>query len=446
MSGPMLLAWSARDERAEPRLRRKILDELARHPGHSERLDRLLDDHRDPDLPVRGVAVVNGADPTDPTDPTDQALAAVRDAAVRTVARHGPPRPVALMLDGHGAQHVRMGAQLYGAEPEFTRWMDHVFAAFGAHGGVLRTDWLAEHPVIPVDAAERGQPLLFALGYALARTVESWGVRPAALVGHSVGELAAAAVAGVIDPADAASLLAARGAAYRDAVPGGLLAVAAPAGQLTKFLDGEVCVGVVNGPHQTMLAGTEEGLDSVAPRLKAAGYTAIRARIPLPFHSPLLAPLAETSQAALARTVLRPPGTDVYSTITARRLRPEEATDPAFWSAQVCRPVLFGPALDALLSERDVLLIEAGPGRMLTNLARRHAAVVEGRSAVAAMLPQRQGGPGADRRALLDAAAACWLEGHPLDWRAVSVRGDVSHSGRRQGAVPPTGDSRDVPA
>ncbi|MEU2338218.1 acyltransferase domain-containing protein [Streptomyces sp. NPDC013172] len=440
MSGPMLLAWSARDERAEPLLRRKILGELTRHPGHVERLDRLLEDHRDPDLPVRAAAVVTG------TGPADDAPAAVRDATVRTTVRHGSPRPVALMLDGHGAQHPRMGAQLYGQEPEFTRRMDQVFAAFGAHGDLLRADWLAEDPVVPVDAAERGQPLLFALGHALARTVESWGVRPAALVGHSVGELAAAAVAGVIDPVDAASLLAARADAYREAVPGGLLAVAAPVERLTEFLGGDVSVGVVNGPHQTMLAGTEEGLAAAASRLKAAGYTAIRARIPLPFHSPLLAPLAETSEAALARTVLRPPGTDVYSTITARRLRPEEATDPAFWAAQVCRPVLFGPALDALLSERDVLLIEAGPGRMLTNLARRHPAVVEGRSAVVAMLPQRRGGPGADRRALLGAAAACWLEGYPLDWRAVSVRGDVSHSGRRPGPVPPTGDSRDAPA
>ncbi|MEV8635671.1 acyltransferase domain-containing protein [Streptosporangium sp. NPDC051023] len=282
---------------------------------------------------------------------------------------------------------------------------------------------------------------MFALGHALGRTVMSWGVQPSALIGHSVGELAAAALSSVIGVASAASLLAARAAAYRDAAPGGLLAVAAPAERLAEFLGDEVCVGVVNSPVQTMLAGPEHALTEVTRTLKKAGYTAIRARIPLPFHSPVLAPLAEVSETALARIPLRPPRIELYSTITARRLRPEEAVDPAFWASQVCKPVLFGPALDALLADQDVLLVEAGPSRALTNLARRHPAVVEGRSAVTAMLPPKLGAEGADRRAVLETAAAIWLEGHPLDWAAVSVRGEASPERGRTRAVPPVGDS-----
>jgi acyl transferase domain-containing protein len=114
---------------------------------------------------------------------------------------------------------------------------------------------------VPIDAAERGQPLLlFTLGYALGGTIMSWGVRPSALLGYSVGELAAAALAEVLSLLDAAALRTTRSATYRGAKPGGLLAVAAPAERLAKFLGDEVCVGVINGPNQTMLAGPEPEL------------------------------------------------------------------------------------------------------------------------------------------------------------------------------------------
>ncbi|WP_211265298.1 SchA/CurD-like domain-containing protein [Actinacidiphila oryziradicis] len=435
MSEPCLLAWSAPDERAETRLRQWICDHLARHPGDPDGLVALVEQHQDTGHAFRAAVVLAGA------GAVADAVAAVRGAPVRRLPEHRPPRPVALLLDGHGAQHVRMGAQLYGVEPVFTDWMDDMFGLLGAEGDALRADWLAEQPVVPLDAAERGQPLLFALGHALGRTVLSWGVRPTALLGHSVGELAAAALSGVFGLPDAASLMTARTASYRDAAPGGLLAVAASLEQVAEFLGDGVCVGVVNGPNQTMLAGSESALEIAARRLREAGYTALRARIPLPFHSPVLAPLAAVSEAVLARIQLRPPRIDVFSTITARRLRPEEAVDPAFWASQVCRPVLFGPALDELLAEQDVLLVEAGPARALANLARRHPAVVAGRSAVTAMLPPRLGVPGADRRAVLETVAAVWLEGHRLDWTAVSVRGAASSVRGNRRTIRSVGDT-----
>jgi acyl transferase domain-containing protein len=425
------VAWSAPDERAESLLRQQIAELLTDRPDALPELVTLLEDHRDPGHRVRGAAVLAGLGDA----------AAVLNAPMSCRSDHRPPRPIALLLDGHGSQHDRMGAQLWGSEPVFSAGMAGMFEQLGvAEGEALRADWLSDQPVVPIDAAERGQPLLFTLGYALGRTIMSWGVRPSALLGHSVGELAAAALADVLSLPAAAALLTTRSASYRDARPGGLLAVAAPAERLAKFLGAEVCVGVINGPNQTMLAGPELELGIVAQRLRDAGFTSIRARIPLPFHSPVLEPLAAVSEAALAKISLRPPRIDVYSTITARRLQPEEAVDPSFWASQVCRPVLFGPALDELLAEQDVLLVEAGPSRALTNLARRHPAVVEGRSAAVAMLPPRAGAPGADRRAVLDTAAAIWLEGHQLDWAAVDVWRAHSSDRGRPGAVLPGDD------
>lgn len=354
------------------------------------------------------------------------------------------------MFGGHGSQHPLMAAQLYGTEPVFTHAMGELFGPLGADGQRLRADWLAGHPV---DAAERGQPLLLALGYALGRTLQSWGVRPTALLGHSIGEVAAATMAGVLSMSDAAALMATRAVAYRYAMPGGLLAVASSTEELAPFLSGDVCVGVVNGPRQTMLAGPEAELRDVADRLRSAGRTCLPARIPLPFHSPVLQPLAAVSEAALAKVELRPPDIDIYSTITARRLTHREAVDPGFLAAQVWRPVLFAPALDALLADQDVLLVEAGPARALTALARRHPAVEAGRSAVVAMLPGSAGRRGADRAAVLETAATLWLEGHQPQWPAVQHRVRTASPRRRidstrrwnGGAAPWVGDISQVP-
>jgi acyl transferase domain-containing protein len=439
---PWLLAWSAPDERAEERLRRRIGDQLRDgEPWTLAEIARQLEEHRDPDHPVRGACVLGSGVPAGSGWALERPPHRIDGRA---------PRPVALLFGGHGSQHPMMATQLYGTEPVFTHAMGELFGPLGTDGDRLRADWLAGHPV---DAAERGQPLLLALGYALGRTLQSWGVRPTALLGHSIGEVAAATVAGVLSMSDAAGLMATRTAAYRYAMPGGLLAVAGSTEELAPFLFGDVCVGVVNGPRQTMLAGPASELRDVADRLRSAGRTCVPARIPLPFHSPVLQPLAAVSEAALAKVELRPPDIDIYSTITARRLTHREAVDPGFLAAQVWRPVLFAPALDALLADQDVLLVEAGPARALTALARRHPAVEAGRSAVVAMLPGSAGRRGADRAAVLETAATLWLEGHQPHWPAVqhrvrlaSPRGRVDSTRRWNGGPDPwVGDISQVP-
>ena len=439
---PCLLAWSASGEAAESQLREGIARTLtgldSADPAGVRALAGRLAAYCDPGDPVRGALVV--------TDPARAAreLAGAHPAPagpVRRVAGRAP-RPVALLLDGHGAQHVRMGAQLYRRDPVLTARIDEFLAASGESGDRLRSAWLSTRPGADIDAADVGQPLLFALGHALGSMVLGWGVRPAALIGHSVGELAAAALAEVLTPAAVARLMISRATGYAEAAPGGLLAVAAAPADLAGYLGDEVTIGVVNAPNQTMLAGPEPALTVVAGRLRAAGRTCVRARIPLPFHSPVLAGLAAASERALAGVPLRAPVIEIYSTRTAHPLTAEQARDPRFWARQVCDPVLFAPALDALLRDRDVLLVEAGPSRALTNIARRHPAVAAGDSAVVAMLPARAGGPGADREAVLGAAAAIWLEGHELDWPAVLDQENQPEADirlRRSGPFPPNG-------
>lgn len=301
-------------------------------------------------------------------------------------AKAGRPRPVALLFAGQGAQHPGMGAHLYGTEPVFTDAMDAVFGLLGPGGAALRAEWL-DGREDGLDDAGRAQPLLFALGHALGRLLLDRGVRPAALLGHSVGEAVAAVLAGVVSLPDAVRLLAARTHAVRDTPPGGMLAVAAPVGALEGALRDGVVVGAVNGPAQTVLAGPDAALDRAQEWLRQRGLLCRRARARQAFHSPLVAPAVTATSAEYERTAFRAPDVALYSACTGRPLTGREAVDPGFWARQLCEPVLFWPALDRLLGDGDFLLVDAGPGESLLSLARRHPSVATGRSAVVSALP-----------------------------------------------------------
>ncbi|GGN74334.1 hypothetical protein GCM10011579_053300 [Streptomyces albiflavescens] len=321
------------------------------------------------------------------------------------------PRRVAFLLPGQGAQYRRMGAGLYPSEPVFTEAMDEVFSAMGPAGPALRADWLAERPSVPVESAAWAQPLLFAVDYALGRLVMSWGIQPAALLGHSVGEMAAAVLAGVFGLRDATGLVLDRVSRVAAAPPGGMLAVAATPAEVEPFLAGDVVIGAVNAPRHTVLAGPRELLAETARQLDAKGLSNRGVPSHTAFHSPVLASCLAGSGERVASTARRPPLITVYSGYTAAPLRSDEALDPGFWARQPMAPVLFWPALDALLSSGDHVLVEAGPGRGLGSIARRHPAVRRGTSSVVTLLPARPGDCERDHVALRAAAEALRAEG-----------------------------------
>ncbi|MEU6679683.1 acyltransferase domain-containing protein [Streptomyces sp. NPDC046925] len=318
---------------------------------------------------------------------------------------------MALLFPGQGAQQPFMAAGLYRAHPPFRRLMDETFEVWGAEGAALRADWLSESPAVDLDDVRRAQPLLFAVDRALGRLVLDWGVRPAALLGHSVGEVAAATLAGVFTLEEAAGLMAERVAHIESAPPGGMLAVHASAADMAPYLHADVVVGAVNAPRQVILAGSEAPLTASEARLRAAGFTCRRTRALSPFHSPALAPAAQAALPALTRLPLRAPRLPLVSAYTGGPLTPAEAADPRFWAGQPAAPVLFGPALDALLGTGELLLLEAGPGLGLTSLAKRHPVVGPGRSTALGLLPARAKGDASDLNTLRTAVERLLSEG-----------------------------------
>ncbi|MGY1434607.1 acyltransferase domain-containing protein [Streptomyces reniochalinae] len=309
-------------------------------------------------------------------------------------------RSLVVMFPGTGAQHARMAAGLHGREPVFTEAVDAVLDLLGPEGGAARADWLSDAPTEPMDADTRAAPLLFAVDYAMGRLIESWGIRVSAYLGHSMGEFAAAALAGVFRLEDAVRLLWERVRLQRTTPAGGMLAVAAAERELTGYLGDGVVVGAVNAPRHTVLSGPEGPLRAVADALAADGRTYRRLPSRTPYHSPALAPLVPATRGLLATMPLRAPRTPLFSAYTTLPLRAAEAVSPAFWAVQPTAPVLFWPTLERVLGERDRLLVEAGPMQSLTVLARGHPAVRAGRSAVVPTLPPRALGPEADLRSV----------------------------------------------
>ncbi|GAB3483401.1 acyltransferase domain-containing protein [Nocardiopsis coralliicola] len=332
-----------------------------------------------------------------------------------------PGRPVALLFPGQGAQQVLMGAGLYGHVPVFTEVMDSAFALWGDEGARIRGHWLSGGAPELLDDGRRSQPLLYAIDYALGRTVLNWGVRPAALLGHSVGELAAAALAGVFDFEDGARLILERIRHLADTPDGGMLAVAASVEDVGPYLSEGVAVGAVNAPRQLLLAGLDRPLADTARRLRADGFTCRRARARQAFHSPAMAEATARSAHVWRGLDLRcpDPGTTVFSAYLGGPLPDSVARNPDFWASQPADPVYFGPTLQRMLRERDYLLVEAGPGRGLGALALRRPEAAAGRTAVTGLLPAKSGDAAADRAALRDAAARIAAEGHAIDRGAV---------------------------
>lgn len=316
----------------------------------------------------------------------------------------GPPPPrVALTFPGQGAQHARMAAGLYGVSKSFTSTMDHAFDAFGPAGRTLREGWLAATPPAHFDDISYAQPLLYAVNCAMGTLLTEAGLRPHALLGHSVGELAAATLAGVFSFDCGLRYLSEYTGVYRHAPRGGMLAVAASPEEVEAHLVPGVVIGAVNAPRQVLLSAAEEALARMETALRGAGITCARARALQPFHHPVMRDVVTAHARSLTRPPLHPPHTTLYSAYTGQEVPDELATDWQFWTGQPAEPVLYGPTLEHLLSGGPHLLVEAGPGQSLTALARRMPAVARGDSTALALLPARAGEPDADINAVQNA-------------------------------------------
>ena len=218
------------------------------------------------------------------------------------------------------------------------------------------------------------QPALFTVEYALAELWRSWGIEPAAMIGHSVGEFVAAALAGVMELDDALALIARRGQLISALPRGSMLGVMAPADELEPFIDGEVSLAAVNAPALSVLSGPNDSIERVEAALGERGIPARRLHTSHAFHSSMMDPILPEFEALVANVRLASPAIPFVAT-----LRGEWADgavlDPSYWSAQLRETVRFADSLRTLTADGRVgaepVLLEVGPGRTLTTFADR---------------------------------------------------------------------------
>ncbi|WP_264079933.1 type I polyketide synthase [Mycolicibacter hiberniae] len=327
---------------------------------------------------------------------------------------------VVFLFPGQGAQHIGMARGLYDNEPVFAEYFDRCAAGFEAELGYDLRSMIFEGTSRDLERTDRTQPALFTVEYALAKLVESYGVRPAALIGHSIGEYAAATVAGVFDLDTAIKVVAMRARLMHAAPRGVMVAVPVSAEAVGAYLTGDVDLAAVNDPDGCVVAGAESDIREFTDRLKQAGINARRVRTSHAFHSRLMDSMISEFTAFLSRQTLHEPQLPLLSNLTGTWLAPSEATNPATWARSVRATVRFADEIDVVLGDPYRVLVEVGPGATLTASAARNSKFASGHRAVRLMRHHAQNRD--DRDTFLLALGQLWAAGVEVDWSL--LRGD----------------------
>ncbi|MEV4826362.1 type I polyketide synthase [Micromonospora sp. NPDC049274] len=320
-----------------------------------------------------------------------------------------PAARVAFVYSGQGSQRPRMGRELHATYPVFAAAFDEVLGHFDPR---LRAVMFGDDPE-PLDRTAVIQPALFAFEVALTRLLEHWGVRPGALIGHSIGEITAAHIAGVLSLPDACALVSARGA-LMDALPAGGAMVALEAGEdeVLAALDGvQAGIAAINGPRAVVISGADPDVTRIAADFASRGRRTRRLRVSHAFHSPLMEPmLAEFRQVAGGLTY-HAPEIPIVSNLTGAHADAGQLCSAEHWVRHVREAVRFGAGLSALADTGIATFLEVGPDAVLT-------AMGPGNVPGAMFLSTQRGGR-PEPRTLLRAVAGLHVHGHEVDWSAL---------------------------
>lgn len=418
-----LVTLSGRNRAAVEAATGRLADHLAAHPSLSlaDVAYTLQDGRRD--FAVRRFVAC--------TDVEDLTAVLRGEQAHRLVTRTAPEgdQQVVFMFPGGGSQHREMGADIYRSEPVFRSEVDRCAEILAPRLGMdLREVLFPSVFGAAADTARqrkaalgRGEgasavSALFVIEYALAKLWMSWGVTPAAMIGHSLGEYVAACLAGVFTLPEALEITLARGELFSQMPPGTMLAAQLPEAELLPFLNDRVSVSAVNAPNLTVAAGPDEEIEALLDTLRAKGVECSRVSVPVASHSWMVEPFLDEFRAKVKGYDLRAPRTPFISCATGTWITAAEATDPEYWVSHLRRPVRFADGIRAALAQPGRVLLEVGPGRALSALVGAQQ-IAPAPVAVPSMGHARDKLPGLAH--LMAAVGRLWQGGVGIDWRAL---------------------------
>ncbi|MBA3531236.1 MAG: acyltransferase domain-containing protein, partial [Ardenticatenales bacterium] len=355
---------------------------------------------------------------------TGEALAALNgDDPQRGVtgAYNGEERPVVFMFSGQGAQYPQMIREWYGAEPAFQSIVDECCDLLKPHLGVDLRDLLLAGDDEATTVAEQlnqtqiTQSALFVTEYGLARLWMDWGIKPRAMIGHSIGEYVAACLAGVFSLEDALSLVAARGKLMQSLPTGVMLTVPLSESELKPLLGQELSIAAVNEEARCVVSGPESAIQTLEAQLEGRGLAGRRLHTSHAFHSAMMEPMLTPFTEQVRRIERHAPSIPFISNVTGSWISEEQAIDPSYWATHLRQAVRFADGVGELLRDPNMIFLEVGPGNTLATLTRRHPTRNDSHLLFTSLHhPQEQT---SNLEHLLTTLGRLWVAGVEIDWQ-----------------------------
>lgn len=329
---------------------------------------------------------------------------------------------VAFLFTGQGAQYAGMAGELFASEPLFRAALKEADAALRPHMRRSAIEVMFAEGDAALHETEYTQPALFALGYALARMWTGFGVTPGFIAGHSIGECAAAVIAGALPLAEAARLVALRGRLMQSLPKGGAMAALRLSREEAERAIAPLCdrlgIAAVNGPRDIVLSGEAEALETVLARSEAAGISVRRLTVSHAFHSPLMAPILRPLADEIGTLGGRAPDMPFYSTSAGAFIEDGRLGSPDYWREHAANPVLFADAVAAAAAQGCTSILEIGPSGVLTAMARR--VLDEARPGHSIVLTPSLRPGTHDVTGVRHAVAALYEAGQDFDWPRIA--------------------------
>ena len=334
-------------------------------------------------------------------------------------------RPVIFLFPGAGTQYRDMGLGLYKTEPVFRRHLDHCLELLKSYLGYDLKELLYPgerdgaatiDPSFHIDDTGAAQPLLFAFEYALAQLLMAWGVKPYAMLGHSLGEYAAACISGVVTLEEGLRMVALRARLMQSMPEGAMLGVPLTEERILSILPADLDLSLVNAPQSCVVSGPKEAVERFARILEAGGVEPRHLHSSHAAHSRMMEPMLADYRDGMATINFKRPHIPYVSNLTGGWITVGEASNPDYWLTHLRQPVRFSDGLKPLLDIDDAIFVEVGPGRSLTSFARQHPGMAQERLATDLVRhPKKEAD---DDRFFLERIATLWTWGVPIDWKA----------------------------